>query len=86
MDSRWQIASRMTKSSETKPAIQCVSIWGNLIAVAGGALPLVAVELANLAPSRYIRLTAVCVTAIGAVLSSYGRVVDRKKISGVFRG
>lgn len=52
----------------------------------GGALPLIAVELANLAPSRYIRLIAVCVTVIGAVLSSYGRVVDTKKLSGVFRG
>lgn len=84
MDSRWQIASRMAKPADTKPAIQCVSIWGNLIAVAGGALPLVAVELANLTPSRYIRLMAVCITAVGAILSSYGRVVDTKKISGLW--
>lgn len=69
----------------TKPAIQCASMWGNFIAVMGGALPLIAVELVKVAPSHWIRLAALGITSIGAVLSSYGRVTDTKKISGVFR-
>lgn len=69
----------------TKPAVQCASIWGNMIAVLGSALPLISVELANFAPSKYVRLAALFVAVLGAVLSTYGRVVDRTKISGVFR-
>lgn len=60
-------------------------MWGNLIAVLGASLPLISVELANFAPSRYVRLTALFVAIIGIVLSTWGRVVDRSKISGVFR-
>lgn len=71
-------------TTEAKPAIKCVAIWGNLVAVLGGALPLIAVELINFAPSRYIRLTALFMAIIGTVLSTYGRVVDRTKISSVF--
>lgn len=72
-------------TTESKPAVQCVAIWGNLIAVLGGALPLISVELINFAPSKYVRLSALFVAIIGALLSTYGRVVDTKKISGVFR-
>lgn len=72
-------------TTDTKPAIQCVSIWGNMIAVLGGALPLISVELINFAPSKYVRLTALFMAIIGTVLSTYGRVVDRSKLSGVFR-
>lgn len=77
-------ANPMT-TTESKPAIQCATMWGNLVAVLGASLPLISVELTNFAPSRYVRLTALFVAIIGIVVSTYGRVVDTKKISGVFR-
>ena len=76
--------THMTTTNDSKPAIKCATMWGNLVAVMGAALPLISVELANFAPSRYVRLTALFVAIVGIVLSTWGRVVDTKKISGLW--
>jgi len=67
----------------SKPALQSVSVWGALIAIAGALTPLALSKSGVTDPGQQqaaVTTAAQLVTAVGGAVALYGRIKATKKI------
>jgi hypothetical protein len=79
----------MTEQGQEKsiPAIQCRTVQGTAVSIAGAALPLINVELMKMPPSALTRWLAFIIAIAGGVVVIYSRLQpDHPPVRGLVKG